>query len=263
MVLRDVQNERDARNIYLKRVGVKGVRYPVVVLDRAQGTQATIATINMYVDLPKDYRGTHMSRFIEVLNEFHLEINPKRVKDILNRLKDVLNAKRAVIEVEFPYFVKKQAPVTKSESYLEYTCSFEAEIFDGKFDFLTSVLVPIHTLCPCSKEISERGAHNQRALCKVSFESKEMIWIEDIIEVVEKSASAPIFTLLKRPDEKYVTELAYDNPKFVEDVARDVAIELKKYDKIKWYKVEVESYESIHAHNAYACVTSDELEEQI
>jgi GTP cyclohydrolase I len=260
MVLRDVQSEYDLRNVYLKRVGVKGVRYPIVVLDKTNGSQSTIATINMYVDLPQNYRGTHMSRFIEVLNEYHLEINPKSVRDILYKLKSVLNAKRAVIEVEFPYFIKKQAPVTKSESYLEYNCTFEAEIFDSRFDFLTSVVVPINTLCPCSKEISERGAHNQRAICKVSYESKEMIWIEDIVEIVEKSASAPIFTLLKRPDEKYVTELAYDNPKFVEDVARDVALELKKYDKIKWYRVEVESFESIHAHNAYACVTSDELQ---
>ncbi|WP_448374610.1 GTP cyclohydrolase FolE2 [Fervidobacterium sp.] len=259
MILRDVQNEYDERNVYLKRVGVKGVRYPIVVLDKVNHSQPTIATINMFVDLPKNYRGTHMSRFIEVLNEFHLEINPKKIREILKRLKDVLNAQRSVIEITFPYFIKKEAPITKSESYLEYNCTFEAEMIDEHLEFFTSVSIPIHTLCPCSKEISERGAHNQRAMCNVTFESKEMIWIEDIIKIVESNSSAPIYTLLKRPDEKYVTELAYDNPKFVEDVARDIALELKKCDKIKWYKVEIESFESIHAHNAYACVSSDEL----
>ncbi|ABS60475.1 protein of unknown function DUF198 [Fervidobacterium nodosum Rt17-B1] len=259
-MLKDVQNERDNRNIYLKRVGVKDLRYPIVVLDRTNVTQNTIATLNMFVDLPKDYRGTHMSRFIEVLNEYHLEINPKRIKEILRSLKKVLNAKRSVIEITFPFFLLKKAPVTGSESYLEYTCSFEAEMNGDHLDFSTTVTAPIHTLCPCSKEISEYGAHNQRAKCSVTFKSKEMVWIEDIIEIIEESASAPIFTLLKRADEKYVTEHAYDNPKFVEDVARDVALRLKKYDKIEWYKVEVESFESIHAHNAYACLTSDEIE---
>jgi len=261
-MLTDVQNQVDHRNVYLKRVGVKNVRYPISVLDKIKGSQHTIATLNMFVDLPKNYRGTHMSRFIEVLNEYHLEINPKKIKEILNSLKEVLNAKRAVIELEFPYFILKKAPVTGIESYLEYICSFEAEIYDEQLDFSSSISVPIHTLCPCSKEISDYGAHNQRAICKVTFKSKEMVWFEDIIQIVEESASAPIFTLLKRPDEKYVTEHAYDNPKFVEDVARDVAIKLKKCDKIVWYRVEVESYESIHAHNAYACVTSDEMDKE-
>lgn len=261
-MLTDVQNQFDNRNVYLKRVGVKNVRYPISVLDKTQGNQYTIATLSMFVDLPKDYRGTHMSRFIEVLNEYHLEINPKKIKEVLNTLKRVLNAKRAVIEVEFPYFILKKAPVTGIESYLEYTCSFEAEIYDEHLDFSSSVSVPIHTLCPCSKEISDYGAHNQRAICKVTFKSKEMVWFEEIIRIVEESASAPIFTLLKRPDEKYVTEYAYNNPKFVEDVARDVAIKLKNYDKINWYRIEVESYESIHSHNAYACVTSDEIDKE-
>ncbi|MFN4200778.1 GTP cyclohydrolase FolE2 [Fervidobacterium gondwanense] len=258
-MLKDVQSQHDSRNVYLRRVGVKGVRYPVVVLDKTNGSQSTVATVNMYVDLPKRYRGTHMSRFIEVLNEYHLEINPRRIREILSRLKEVLHAKRSFIEISFPYFLRKQAPVSKSESYLEYECSFEAEMYDESFNFLSSVRVPIHTLCPCSKEISERGAHNQRAFCTVTFESKEMVWFEEIIEIVERNASSPLYTLLKRPDEKYVTEHAYDNPKFVEDVARDVALELKRYDKIRWYKVEVESFESIHLHNAYACVMSDEL----
>lgn len=258
-MLADVQNQKDSRNIYLKRVGVKGVRYPITVLDKYNGTQNTIANVNMFVDLPKDFRGTHMSRFIEILNEYHLEINPKRIREILEKLKDSLNAQRAVIEVDFAYFLLKKAPVTGIESYLEYNCSFNAEIYDEHLDFSTSVNVPIHTLCPCSKEISKYGAHNQRAMCKVMFKGREMVWIEDIIKIVEESASAPIFTLLKRPDEKYITERAYDNPKFVEDVARDVALKLKECDKIFWYKVDVESFESIHLHNAYACVTSDDL----
>jgi GTP cyclohydrolase I len=259
-MLKDVQSQEDKRNIYLKRVGVKNVRYPIVVLDKNRGSQYTIANISMFVDLPKNYRGTHMSRFIEVLNEYHLEINPKRIKEILNSLKDALRAKKSAIEISFPYFLSKKAPVTGIESYLEYLCSFEAEMIDETLDFSTTVVVPIHTLCPCSKEISNYGAHNQRAICKVTFKSKEMVWIEDIIDIVEKNASAPIFTLLKRPDEKYITEHAYDNPKFVEDVARDVALKLKNCDRIIWYTVEVESFESIHAHNAYACVTSEEME---
>ncbi|MGC8954864.1 MAG: GTP cyclohydrolase FolE2 [Fervidobacterium sp.] len=259
-MLKDVQSQEDKRNIYLKRVGVKNVRYPIVVLDKNRGSQYTIANISMFVDLPKNYRGTHMSRFIEVLNEYHLEINPKRIKEILKSLKDALRAKKSAIEISFPYFLSKKAPVTGIESYLEYLCSFEAEMIDETLDFSTTVVVPIHTLCPCSKEISNYGAHNQRAICKVTFKSKEMVWIEDIIDIVEKNASAPIFTLLKRPDEKYITEHAYDNPKFVEDVARDVALKLKNCDRIIWYTVEVESFESIHAHNAYACVTSEEME---
>ncbi|MGB9615576.1 MAG: GTP cyclohydrolase FolE2 [Fervidobacterium sp.] len=259
-MLKDVQSQEDKRNIYLKRVGVKNVRYPIVVLDKNRGSQHTIANISMFVDLPKNYRGTHMSRFIEVLNEYHLEINPKRIKEILKSLKDALRAKKSAIEISFPYFLSKKAPVTGIESYLEYLCSFEAEMIDETLDFSTTVVVPIHTLCPCSKEISNYGAHNQRAICKVTFKSKEMVWIEDIIDIVEKNASAPIFTLLKRPDEKYITEHAYDNPKFVEDVARDVALKLKNCDRIIWYTVEVESFESIHAHNAYACVTSEEME---
>lgn len=261
-MLVDVQNQLDGRNIYLKRVGVKNLKYPVVVLDKTNGNQHTIATLNMFVDLPENYRGTHMSRFIEVLNEYHLEINPKKIREILNSLKKVLNAKRAVIELEFPYFILKKAPITNIESYLEYTCAFEAEIYNEHLDFSSSVSIPIHTLCPCSREISRYGAHNQRAVCKVTFKSKEMVWFEDIVNIVEESASAPIFTLLKRPDEKYLTEKAYDNPKFVEDVARDVAVKLKMHDKIVWYKIEVESFESIHAHNAYACVTSDEISPQ-
>ncbi|MGB4263511.1 MAG: GTP cyclohydrolase FolE2 [Fervidobacterium sp.] len=257
--MKDVQNQYDYRNVYLHRVGVKGVKYPIVVLDKRNGTQSTIASVNMYVDLPRDYRGTHMSRFIEVLNEFHLEVHPKRIKEILERLKSVLNASRGVIEVDFPYFISKKAPVTGIESYLEYQCAFNAEMYESIFKFEVSVTTPIHILCPCSKEISERSAHNQRALCKVTFHSHEMVWIEDIISIVESSASAPIYTLLKRPDEKFITELAYDNPRFVEDIARDVALKLRNYGKINWYKIEVESFESIHLHNAYTCVLSDEV----
>lgn len=258
-MLRDVQSEPDHRNVYLHRVGVKGVSYPIVVLDRTNGVQRTVASVNMYVDLPENFRGTHMSRFIEVLNEYHLEVSPKKIRDMLSRLKSVLNAKRAVLEVSFPYFVLKHAPVSQTESFLKYECAFQAELFSSHFRFETIVEVPIHTLCPCSKEISDRGAHNQRAVCRVTFVSSEMVWIEEIIEIVESSASSPIFTLLKRVDEKFVTEHAYDNPKFVEDVARDVALKLKEHGKIKWYRVEVESFESIHLHNAYACVVSDEV----
>lgn len=258
--MRDVQSERDERNVPLKHVGIKNLKYPVVVLDKKNKNQHTIAEINMYVDLPKDFRGTHMSRFLEVLNKFHLKIDPKNIKAILDDLKKTLKAQSASIEIMFPYFLQKKAPVTKIESYMEYKCGFKAYDTNEECEFYIVVEVPIQTLCPCSKEISKYNAHNQRALARIEVETSELIWFEDLIELAESSASIPLFTLLKRPDEKYVTEKAYENPKFVEDVARDIALSLKENKKIRWFKVEVESFESIHNHNAYACVDSDTME---
>ncbi|QTA38857.1 GTP cyclohydrolase I FolE2 [Thermosipho ferrireducens] len=258
--MRDVQNEPDSRNINLKHVGIKKLRYPITVLDKKNGKQHTIGTINMFVDLPKHFRGTHMSRFLEVLNKYHLKLEPKIVEKILEDLKSSLNAERAKLEIEFPYFLKKAAPVTKIESYMEYVCKFTGIAEKSNCNFFISVEIPIQTLCPCSKEISEYNAHNQRAKIKIEIESSELIWFEDLIEIGESSASVPLFTLLKRPDEKYITETAYNNPKFVEDVARDIALKLSSDERIKWFRIEVESYESIHAHNAYACVDSKYLE---
>ncbi len=258
--MRDVQSQPDNRNVYLQRVGIRGLMYPITVMDQEKGSQDTVATINMYVDLPVHFRGTHMSRFVEVLNKYRLGIDPRLLGEMLQELRKKLRAKIARVEIEFPYFITKKAPVTKSESFVSYTCRIVGEKTEKKCDFRFSVGVPVMTVCPCSKEISERGAHNQRAMAWIHVRSKKLVWFEELIRIAENSASSPIFTILKRPDEKFVTEHAYDNPRFVEDLAREIALRLKSDNRIEWYKVEVESFESIHVHNAYACVISKEGE---
>ncbi len=249
----DVQMEVDDRGIEIDKVGVKDITYPILVLDKKNGTQSTIARINMYVSLPHNFRGTHMSRFVEILNEFKGEINIKSFSKILEVMKRRLEAASAHVDVEFPYFVEKEAPVTKARSLMEYTCRYSGSLTTKK-DFSITVEVPVTTLCPCSKEISQYGAHSQRGVVAVTLGLKRLLWIEEIIELVEGAASSEIYALLKRPDEKYVTEKAYNNPKFVEDVVRDVAQKLSANDAIAWFSVEVENMESIHNHNVYACV---------
>ncbi len=252
MELPDVQSEKDARNIYIDKVGVSDIIYPIVVLDKTNSYQNTVGKINMYVDLPKDFRGTHMSRFVEVLNAHMGKMTIQNMEIILDDMKSKLNAEVSHLEVEFDYFVMRQAPVSKISSYTPYRAKFISKK-DKTFDFILEVIVPVHTLCPCSKEISDRGAHNQRAKADISVRMNKIVWIEDLIDVAENSASAPLFTLLKREDEKYVTESAYDNPKFVEDIVRDISLKLEKDERITWYNIRVTSYESIHPHNAYAC----------
>ena len=257
--MKDVQNSRDHRNIEIDKVGVKNVSYPITVLDRANGFQHTIATINMYVNLPHNYKGTHMSRFVEILHSKKSMINMKNLPDILRETKQKLHAEAAHLEVRFPYFIKKDAPVTGTPGYIEYTCGFVGHMDKDNVmrDFTVSVSVPITTLCPCSKEISDLGAHNQRSIVKVNVRFKKFFWIEDVIKVVEDSASADIYSLLKRVDEKYVTEKAFDNPMFVEDVVRSVAEKLNKISNFTWYSVEAENIESIHYHSAYAWVEKE------
>ncbi len=250
-ILRDVQSEPDFRRIGIDKVGVKDIRYPIVVLDKKNKIQHTIASINMYVDLPHQFKGTHMSRFVEILNEHRGEITVKRFPDILAKMKKRFNASTAHLEVEFPYFVEKAAPVSKSKGLMEYRCKYSGRLSDRK-DIVLEVQVPVLTLCPCSKEISEKGAHNQRGIVRVAVRFEGFVWIEDIIKRVEMSASSPVYSLLKRVDEKYVTERSYDNPMFVEDVVREVAINLGKIKKVKWFRVEAENMESIHNHSAYA-----------
>lgn len=201
-----------------------------------------------------------MSRFVEVLNRYRLGIDPKIIRDMLEELRVTLNASVARVEIEFPYFVLKEAPVSKHESFTRYICRIDGQKSANTYDFTISVGVPVLTLCPCSKEISERGAHNQRAIVWIHVRSKKLIWFEELIEYAEESASSPVYTILKRIDEKFITEHAYDNPRFVEDVAREIALRLNSDHRISWYKVEVESFESIHDHNAYACVTKDKEE---
>jgi len=249
----DIQNSQDYREMRLDKVGVKGIKYPIWVDDRKHHIQQTIANINMYVELPHHYRGTHMSRFIAILNHYQDKTIVNKLPELLAEMKTKLNADFAYIEIYFPYFIGKKAPVSKKSSLMSYDCCFIAEL-GKKFKLKISVAVPITALCPCSKEISKYGAHNQRGYVTVTFCYNEFVWIEEIIELVESQASAPVYALLKREDEKFVTELAYDNPKFVEDVVRDVANLLDKDKRITEYKVESEHFESIHNHNVYAMV---------
>jgi len=251
---KDVQSQKDHRQIPIERVGVKEVHYPVIVLDRANRYQATVARINMFVNLPHNFKGTHMSRFIEVLNQHHGRISLQNLHQILKDLMKSLNARSAHIELSFPYFLKKQAPVSQEQSLMEYICHYIGDRKGDKEEFMVGVEVPLSTLCPCSKEMSQFGAHNQRGLVRVMLKFKEFFWIEDVIELVESSASAPVYALLKREDEKFITELAYKNPRFVEDLVREVSRKLKKNGNFPWFKVEAENFESIHNHNAYAMV---------
>jgi GTP cyclohydrolase I len=248
----DVQNQRDDRNIDIQKVGVKGIKYPVIVLDKTKGTQHVNATVNMYVNLPHRFKGTHMSRFIEILNEYRGEINIRTFRNILEKMKEKLRAESAHIEIAFPYFIEKSAPISGAKSLMEYQCCFCGEINGVKSDYLVGITVPVTTVCPCSKEISSVGAHNQRSIVRLKVRFRKFFWIEDIIELVEESASSEVFSLLKRVDEKYVTEKAFEHPMFVEDVVRNIAEKLNHNENFIWYSVEAENLESIHNHSAYA-----------
>lgn len=259
--MKDIQNSYDPRNIDIDKVGVKDIKYPIVVLDKKNGFQNTIASINIFVNLPREFKGTHMSRFVEILNEHRGSISVKSLPSILEEIKRRLNAESAHIEIQFPYFIEKEAPVSKSRSLMEYSCLLNGISGKDK-EFYLTVEVPITTVCPCSKEISSIGAHGQRGRVrlKVKFiDYKRIIWIEDLIGIVEECASSDVYALLKRSDEKFVTEKAYSNPKFVEDVARDIAERIIKSNNIAWFSVEVENFESIHNHNAYAYIERDLL----
>ncbi|OAG28248.1 GTP cyclohydrolase FolE2 [Thermodesulfatator autotrophicus] len=252
--LKDVQSLPDYRQIEIDKVGIKGIRYPVSVLDRHKGIQHTIAEINMYVDLPHHFKGTHMSRFVEILNEFRHEIHIKKILCILQEMRKRLTAKVAHIEMSFPFFMEKEAPVSKAVGLMGYNCRILGSMGENFRDLVLEVEVPIMTVCPCSKEISAKGAHNQRGIVRVKVRFKKFIWIEELIEIVEKCASSPVYPLLKRTDEKFVTEWAYDHPMFVEDVVREVCSRLTENQEITWFSVEAENFESIHAHNAYAFI---------
>ena len=253
----DVQNSQDTRHIAIDKVGIKDIRHPVVVRDRSGGEQHTVANFNMYVSLPHNFKGTHMSRFVEILNNHEYEITVNSFKRMIEEMTELLDAESGHVEMSFPYFVNKAAPVSGVKSLMDYEVSFIGEITSGVPSVLVKVLVPVTSLCPCSKKISDRGAHNQRSHITVKVKTRDFIWIEEIIDYVEKVASCELYGLLKRPDEKYVTEYAYDNPKFVEDIVRDVAIEFNKDDRIAGYTVESENFESIHNHSAYAMLSHD------
>ncbi len=256
--MKDVQNLKDDRNMAIDRVGVKGIKYPITVLDRANKIQHTTADINMFVDLPHEYKGTHMSRFIEMLHVFRNKVSLKSLSMILEEMKKQLDAKSAHIEIRFPYFIEKKAPVTGATGLMDYKCCIQASSNGiNETDNLVEIRVPVTSVCPCSKEISQYGAHNQRGEVSVSVRFKEFFWMEDLIALVEQSASCEVYSILKRSDEKAVTEKGYENPKFVEDVVRDVALKLEEDDNFTWYSISVENFESIHNHSAYAYISSD------
>ncbi|ABI59747.1 GTP cyclohydrolase FolE2 [Nitrosomonas eutropha] len=254
----DVQGSPDTRHIAIDRVGIKAIRHPVLVADKDGGSQHTVAQFNMYVNLPHNFKGTHMSRFVEILNSHEREISVESFEEILRSMVSRLESDSGHIEMTFPYFVNKSAPISGVKSLLDYEVTFIGEIKHGdQYGFTMKVIVPVTSLCPCSKKISDYGAHNQRSHVTISVHTNSFVWIEDVIRIAEEQASCELFGLLKRPDEKYVTEKAYNNPKFVEDIVRDVAEILNHDDRIDAYVVESENFESIHNHSAYALIERD------
>ncbi len=256
-ILPDTQNSQDTRNIPIDQVGIKDIKHPIVVRDRSGREQHTVANFNMYVSLPHEFKGTHMSRFIEILNKHEYEITVESFHRMIRETADLLEAESSYIEMTFPYFVKKSAPISGVTSLLNYDVSFIGEIKNGETQVTVKAVIPVTSLCPCSKSISDYGAHNQRSHVTVAVRVDDFVWIEELIDMVEKVASCELFSLLKRPDEKYVTEKAYDNPKFVEDLVRDVAVKFNEDDRIRAYAIESENFESIHNHSAYALVRQD------
>lgn len=252
--LRDVQNESPLFKVKVDKVGVRYIQMPIKVEDKKNKVQSTIADINMSVCLPDFQRGTHMSRFTELIHLNRRTLSIKNIKSTLEKLKKSLKANEAFIEIRFPYFLEKEAPVSKIKSLMKYDIIYDCALHNDHFSLLMKIKIPVMTLCPCSKSISKHNAHNQRAYITITIDTLHFYWLEDFIDIGENAASSPLYTTLKRPDEKYITEHSYDKPRFVEDVARDVASQLDKFDKINKFTVEVESMESIHNHSAYAMI---------
>lgn len=255
-IMPDMQKQPDTRRIPIAKVGVKDINYPVVVMDKNRSLQHTVATVNMYVDLPHHFKGTHMSRFVEILNRYREQIALDKLETILNEMKSNLGSETAHLEIKFPYFIDKKAPVSGASSLMEYRCEFKASMYDS-LDFILGIKVPLTSLCPCSRELSKYGAHNQRSVMTVQVRYKDFIWIEDLVELIEQCGSSPLYSLLKREDEKYVTEQAYENPKFVEDMVREAYCRLAELQNITWFSVTTENFESIHNHSAFAAVELD------
>lgn len=259
----DVQGFEDRRRIAINKVGIKSIRHPVRVADRGDGVQHTIATFDMYVGLPHNFKGTHMSRFVEILNTREREISAESFEPMLREMLTRLEARSGHVEMRFPYFINKKAPVSGVESLMDYDVTFIGNIQDnGQYTLTMKVVVPVTSLCPCSKKISAYGAHNQRSHITITAETNVPVWLEELVEIAESEASCEVFGLLKRPDEKFVTERAYDNPKFVEDLVRDVAGRLNADERIVSYLVESENFESIHNHSAYALIERDKRLDQ-
>lgn len=255
----DVQGASDTRRIAINRAGIRSIRHPVKIMDKGGVTQHTVAVFNMGVYLPHHFKGVHMSRFVEILNDHDSTISVESFESVLQAMIKRLEAEAGNIEMTFPYFISKTAPVSRMKSLLDYEVTFIGQIENGSYQFTMKVIVPVTSLCPCSKQVSAYGAHNQRSHMSISIRSNSFVWIEELIRMAEDQASCELYGLLKRSDEKYVTEKAYDNPKFVEDVVRDVAAVLNCDTRIDAYAVESENFESIHNHSAYALIERDKL----
>jgi len=257
----DVQSVRDTRRIAINRAGIRAIRHPVRVADKGGEIQHTVATFNMHVNLSHQSRGAHMSRFVEILNSHDEELSVQSFEHIVRAMVNKLETDSGDIEMSFPYFMRKMAPISRIQSLLDYEVTFIGEIRRGSYKFLMKVVVPVTSLCPCSKQVSAYGAHNQRSHMTISIRANTSIWIEDLIRMAEDQASSELYSVLKRSDEKYVTEKAYDNPKFVEDAVRDLATMLNRDARIDAYVVESENFESIHNHSAYALIERNKAEE--
>ena len=255
----DVQRTPDLRRIPINKVGIKDMQHPIRVRERDGGNQHTIAKFSMYVNLPHNFKGTHMSRFVEILNDHEGEISVPTFQAMLPRMTELLEAQAGHIEMSFTYFMTKRAPVSGVASLMDYQVTFMGDLLDDKGTITVRVTVPVTSLCPCSKKISAYGAHNQRSHVTVTAQINGFLWLEELIEMIEAQASCELYGLLKRPDEKYVTERAYENPKFVEDLVRDVAHALNQDDRVDSFVVEAENFESIHNHSAYALIEHDKL----
>ena len=255
--LHDEQSLADTRAIPINQVGVKDILHPIEFVDRSGTPQATVARLTMTVNLPPDVKGTHMSRFVHVLQDRRQPLSLSNFHTLLQDMTARLDSEQGLIDVAFPFFINKAAPVSGVRSYLDYQVRLRGRLRDGATRLTATVTIPVTSLCPCSKSISDYGAHNQRSHITLSVTMARPVWVEDLIDMAERHASCALYGLLKRPDEKYVTERAYDNPKFVEDMVRDIAVQLNADDRIRAYKVESENFESIHNHSAYACIEKD------
>jgi len=254
-VIRDVAKVADTRGVQIQRVGIKGLHLPLKIKRKENGHQEVLGNIDIAVELPHRYRGTHMSRLVEALFEWREKpLNGSDLRKILEQVRKRLDAERAHISVKFKYFIQKRAPISKSPSVLDYDCEFTGSLGPSGFEFVLGVEAPVTALCPCSKEMSARGAHNQRGVirARVRYKHPARAWIEDLVVTLENLGSCEIYPMLKRQDEKHVTEAAYDNPKFVEDILRDVVLALRADENVLWYEAECETFESIHNHSAYA-----------
>ena len=253
-LLPDTQNTKDIRNIIINQVGIKDILHPINFVNRDNESHPSVANFTMTVELPANVKGTHMSRFIEILNDGECSFGVESFMNLVQKVADKLESNDARVIVDFPFFRNKKAPSSGVQSLLDYQATLTGSVIDGKPDLTIKVVVPVTSLCPCSKKISEYGAHNQRSHIVIAAEITENMDAEDLIKIAEQAASCELWGLLKRPDEKYVTEKAYDNPKFVEDLVRDIAVALDHSDKVVAYEVSSENFESIHNHSAYAFI---------